>query len=766
MARKEKNEERLKGHSYINENSADGRALIRLVQVLSFTLMFYVLICLLMNYLPLVLKYMLDFSHKKYTTAILVPKISYFFKPATIGLPMTLIIALALSMLLTLKLDTSWAIRNGNKTIKGKAHFITEEEVSHILSKFPENNISEARSGGIPLFRENGNIYVDTETIHSLIIGTTRSGKGQTFVLPMIRYIANAQVKHSMVLNDPKGELLENSYDMLVNQGYNVAVLNLRDTQYSNLWNPLQIIIDEYRDRRDGKDGNTDLSKCMKLAQALANVFTQNDKSDPIWPESAKSLFVSMLLFLLEHGYDNGHLDNVSLYSVYQMFIEFGTANEQRGNTTVNALDELFNNLPIGNPARSSYATSNFASGDMRSSIFSTLASNLNLFGFDVGVSKLTSGNQINFRSLADPDKPMAIFMLIPDNEKSRYVLSTLFVNQCYDELVEYADEFKSQKLPQRVHFILDEFGNMVPIPGMDTKITVGAGRNLLFDLFIQDFNQLDTKYSNAAKTIRSNCGNLVYINSLDDDTNKYFSSVLGNKTVEYTTYSGNLHTWLDHQSRAVDGQPLATSDELANMEPGMAITKRQRSYPMITQFEFYYKLGLPSNSTREIAEKMELIDRPLEDTIYPLDEIWATLIRRTAPAAHPENSQITWRQAAMRLEKQGYVWQMDATDSDTVSFFLTPQSKLKKSSIRTNFAPSVKKKTDIDDIISKIEDKNHKNGSWLKNNLDLLFSSDIDTDQKITVAKALIKRIRQMVYISADEKSRLERYINTTHNG
>ena len=357
--------------------------------------------------------------------------------------------------------------------------------------------------------------------------------------------------------------------------------------------------------------------------------------------------------------------------------------------------------------------------------------------------------------------------MLIPDNENSRYVLSTLFVNQCYDELVEYADEFKSQKLPQRVHFILDEFGNMVPIPGMDTKITVGAGRNLLFDLFIQDFNQLDTKYSNAAKTIRSNCGNLVYINSLDDDTNKYFSSVLGNKTVEYTTYSGNLHTWLDHQSRAVDGQPLATSDELANMAPGMAITKRQRSYPMITQFEFYYKLGLPSNSTREIADKMELIDRPLEDTIYPLDEIWATLIRRTAPAAYPENSQITWRQAAMRLEKQrGYVWQMDATDSDTVSFFLTPQSKLKKSSIRTNFAPSVKKKTDIDDIISKIEDKNHKDGSWLKNNLDLLFSSDIDTDQKITVAKALIKRIRQMVYLSADEKSRLERYINTTHNG
>ena len=59
--------------------------------------------------------------------------------------------------------------------------------------------------------------------------------KGQTFVLPMIRHIGLSKAKHSMVLNDPKGELLENSYKMLVENGYKVVVLNLRDTKKSSL---------------------------------------------------------------------------------------------------------------------------------------------------------------------------------------------------------------------------------------------------------------------------------------------------------------------------------------------------------------------------------------------------------------------------------------------------------------------------------------------------------------------------------------------------
>lgn len=218
--------------------------------------------------------------------------------------------------------------------------------------------------------------------------------------------------------------------------------------------------------------------------QSLATVFTADEQSQPIWPESAKSLLVAMILYLLEKGYDDGNLANVSMYSIYNLFVEFGTENEVQivngEKRNVNALDSLFKSLPRGSAAKAAYATSRFAEGDCRASIFTTLSSDISIFGSDSGISRLTSGNQINFEELADPDHPMAVIMIVPDEKKSRHVIASLFVNQCYNALVDYANKFIGQKLPQRVHFILDEFGNMVNIPDMDTKITVGAGRNLL----------------------------------------------------------------------------------------------------------------------------------------------------------------------------------------------------------------------------------------------------------------------------------------------
>ncbi len=755
-------------------NNSDGRTKIRFIQLFIFLPLIYIGICGAFNYLIYTLRSIKDINNPDRHFEF---HLKWLIYCEPLGLYMTILISVALAMLMVMKLDQNWRIKNGNKDIKGEAHFLELKDVEKILYGVDEKNLSAAEKSGIPLYRENGKIYMDSETIHSLIIGTTRSGKGQTFVMPMIRFICNSQSKHSMVINDPKGEMLENCYDMLTDNGYDIVVINLRDTQWSNLWNPLQIIIDEYKDRRDGKDGRTDLSRCMKLCQSLADVFTHNDKSDPIWPDSAKSLFVAMLLYLLEQGYDNGHLENISLYSLYQMFVEFGSVNEARkvngAMRDLNALDELFSNLPTGNPAKSAYATSNFASGDMRSSIFSTLASNLTLFGSDEGVSKLTSGNQINFRALANPDKPMALFMLIPDEDTSRYVLASLFITQCYDQLVEYSSQFRGQKLPQRVHFILDEFGNLVHIPGMDTKITVGAGRNLLFDLFVQDLNQLDSKYSEAAKTIRSNCGNMVYINSLDKDTNEYFSAILGNKTIEYTTYSGDLSMFLasqNHQSGAVDQQPLMTPDKLSNLEPGTAVVKRQRSYPMITKFEFFYKLGIKPHSIESISKRMTLIDKPLSETIYPLDEIWAKIIKRTSTGEKQQQQTYAWKDKADELlEMPGvgggnkWVWQVASqTDTDT-TYRLSLRMKT-KSSVKTNFTPVVKIHSEYEDIMAIVADKYPAEYGELSELINQLHEQAAD-DKKAIAAKA-VSVVKKLTFLNKEQRQFLNNHINNLHNG
>lgn len=603
------------------------RIKVRLLKAFGFGGLIYVVINLCLNYFHLSLTF-INAKHKGITAVEYFRlKWTYFITTDNFPLPMVIMISFFIGIMLALRSETHWRIKNENKTIKGKQRFMNTKEMEKVLYSFDCDKMKSAKKSGIIIAKENGKFYIDAETIHSLIIGTTRSGKGQTFVMPMIRHIAMSQAKHSMVINDPKGEIAENCTAMLRENGYKVVFLNLRDTNMSSLWNPLQKAIDEYKKARDN---NEDLDKTIDEVQSLATVFTADEQSQPIWPESAKSLLVAMILYLLEKGYDDGNLANVSMYSIYNLFVEFGTENEVQivngEKRNVNALDSLFKSLPRGSAAKAAYATSRFAEGDCRASIFTTLSSDISIFGSDSGISRLTSGNQINFEELAYPDHPMAVIMIVPDEKKSRHVIASLFVNQCYNALVDYANKFIGQKLPQRVHFILDEFGNMVNIPDMDTKITVGAGRNLLFDLFVQDLNQLDTKYNNAAKTIRSNTGNLVYINSLDVDTNKYFSSALGDRTIEYTTYSGDLHSFLSHQAGSVDSVPLIRPEDLSELPFGTAITKRQRCYPIKTVFDPFYKLGIKAQSIAEIAKTMDFRYNSLEETIYPLDSIWQKL--------------------------------------------------------------------------------------------------------------------------------------------
>ena len=470
-------------------------------------------------------------------SAAITPKISYLYK-APRGMPIyaPLLIGYIVAMVICIRLEQKYQIKHSQDELYGTSRWSDIKDIKKEFFKIPERSLSSADKSGIPLAYIDGCYYIDATTTHSLIIGTTRSGKTQTFVLPFINLLASCQnidTKQSMVINDPKGEILENTYAILKQNGYKVVVLNLRDTDRTNCWNPLSFIVDEYV---YAKENHTDMSKVNDYIDTMANTLTYNPDTDPIWPSSAKSLLKAMILYLLDLGYENNCLDKVNMYSVYQLFIEYGGDDETKivngAQVTVNKLDQLFKSLPVGSPAKAAYATSKFASGDMRSSIFATLADNISIFGSDEGIASLTAGNDIRFDDLVDNEQPTAIFMVVPDDRPTRHVIASLFINQCYTAMVEYLNRNRIQALPRRVNFILDEFCNMVRIPGMDNKITVSAGRNILFHLFVQDLSQLDIKYKNEAKVIRTSCGNLIYIYSMDPDTNEFISRTLGNERI------------------------------------------------------------------------------------------------------------------------------------------------------------------------------------------------------------------------------------------
>lgn len=117
---------------------------------------------------------------------------------------------------------------------------------------------------------------VDDSAVNNLIIGTTRSGKGEMFVFPTIDAYSRGTEKPSMVFNDPKGELYRASKETLEKRGYHLEVLNLDNPNESMSYNLLQLIKDAYKDQ--------DYSTAQLLCQTLTHsLYHDPNSKDPMW---------------------------------------------------------------------------------------------------------------------------------------------------------------------------------------------------------------------------------------------------------------------------------------------------------------------------------------------------------------------------------------------------------------------------------------------------------------------------------------------------
>lgn len=193
--------------------------------------------------------------------------------------------------------------------------------------------------------------------------------------------------------------------------------------------------------------------------------------------------------------------------------------------------------LPEDSPLRSAMAIAQIAPEKMRGSFYTSALTTLNLFA-DPAIHDMTAVTE--FDHLATGDRKRAIFMILPDSRSTYYPLASLFVFQQYQLLVKRADE-NGGRLPRRVEFFLDEFGNFVRIPDMDKAITVGGGRGIRFHLVVQDDTQVYEKYGDKlGKTMLSNCETWVYLQSDNSDTMEEISKKLGSYTVKSPSLSAS----------------------------------------------------------------------------------------------------------------------------------------------------------------------------------------------------------------------------------
>lgn len=324
---------------------------------------------------------------------------------------------------------------------KGTSRFTTLEEIKAQYKEVPEKKEGFKGGGGVPISRHKDKIYIDTSPVNNLIIGTTRSGKGEMFVVPLIDIYSRAEEQASMVLNDPKGELVAMSKDTLEKRGYRVEVLNLLNPLNSISYNPLQLIIDAYE--------KGELDEAQNLCKTLTYALYYNPSAkDPFWQNSAMTLVNGLILAIIDEclnkckildvkikDFENkinelrnkiNEVENteeikiinnkieahkeaikelekrkkeenskITLYTVANMLSELGGDTDDDGNK----LDNYFQNLPANSVAKMQYATSKFADGSARGSIFAVAMAELSRFTMS-SIAKMTAKNSINLKEV------------------------------------------------------------------------------------------------------------------------------------------------------------------------------------------------------------------------------------------------------------------------------------------------------------------------------------------------------------------------------
>lgn len=437
-----------------------------------------------------------------------------------------------------------------------------KEEYLSGLESFSLKDREAKSSGGPVVFQDGGKVFTESGDSHTMIIGDTGSMKTLRFVLPLIYSCAKAE--ESMVIVDPKGELAIKSNLFLKEQGYSIKIINLRKPQLSpDQWNPMDRV---KRSWESGKDGQE--NAIIQLNDLLQTLFFSRSTADKdkYWNESAGQLALGIceLIALLGEELSVKNL----LYWRYE-------------NLPNGTLRNYFDSLPARNPVYQNLAGyMNLTAENTKSCILSTFDQLVRVFKSSPALTRMLSKSSIDMDCIGV--EKTAIFLVVPDEKTTFHFLATLFISQCYEALLEKADEYGGG-LPRRVNFILEEFCNMPKLPDLLAMLTAARSRNIRFHLVIQSYEQMVDKYGDhVSKTAMDNCGTLIYLHSRELSFLYYISQLAG--TNEF-------------------GRPLLSVSRLQRIKKNETLIFRDRCYPYLAQdipliFEYPITLGdhLPTN--------------------------------------------------------------------------------------------------------------------------------------------------------------------------
>lgn len=492
----------------------------------------------------------------------------------------------------------------------GTARFATKQEIEETYVHVPYEPEQWRKGECLPAeqglilgsVERAGKLYalVDTGDIHCLMIGAAGIGKTANFLYPNIEYACACGM--SFLTTDTKGDLYRNYAGIAKKYyGYEVAVIDLRNPTRSDGDNMLHLV-NTYMDQYLADNNNLSAkAKAEKYAKITAKTIISSGGGDAagygqnaFFYDAAEGILTAVILIIAEYC----PKEKRHIVSVFKLIQDLMAPSKVKGK---NQFQLLMAKLPDTHKAKwFAGAALNTAEQSMQS-VLSTALSRLNTF-LDSELEQI-----LCFDTAIDAEKfckqKTAVFLVMPEEDNTKYFIISLILQQLYREILVVADE-NGGKLDNRIIFYWDEVGTIPKIESAEMMFSASRSRRLSIVPMIQSFAQLQKNYGKeGAEIIIDNCQDTIFGGfAPNSESAEVLSKSLGSKTV----MSGSISRGKNDPSQSLQmiERRLMTPDELKAMPKGNFVVSKTGTHPMKTRLKLFLKWGITFEEPYEISEK------------------------------------------------------------------------------------------------------------------------------------------------------------------
>ena len=523
----------------------------------------------------------------------------------------------------------------------GTARFATKQEIRRTFTQVEYLPKEWRRGSGLPeaqglivggIFKGSRvKALVDTDDVHTLMIGSAGVGKTAFFLYPNIEYACASGM--SFLTTDTKGDLYRNYAGIAKKHyGYDIAVIDLRNPTRSD-GNNLLHLVNQYMDMyQKDRDNLAAKAKAEKYAKITSKTIINSGGGDSAsygqnayFYDAAEGLMTAVILLIAEYCPP----EKRHIISVFKLIQDLLAPSGVKGK---NQFQLLMEKLPPDHKAKWFAGSALNTADQAMASVMSTALSRLNAF-LDSELEQI-----LCFDTAIDAERfcntKSAIFIVLPEEDTTKYFMASLIVQQLYRELLAVADE-QGGTLKNRVMFYLDEIGTIPKIESLEMAFSAVRSRRCSIVAIIQSFAQLQKNYGKeGSEIITDNCQDSVFGGfAPNSESAELLSKHMGNRTV----LSGYVSRGRNDPSQSLQmiQRPLMTPDEIKTLKKGTFIVTKTGAHPMQATLKLFLKWGITFEEPFELKERaarkvsyadkqeleMEIINRALAvDLLAPED--------------------------------------------------------------------------------------------------------------------------------------------------